>query len=78
MCIKCVKAMEQVFPEVPESEYGSFLMACTPFPFASGDDMIKILEELRSRMTTTDYKECYGIVSELWADSFSADGRPQV
>ena len=62
MCVECVKAVNDVFPEVPEEELGAFLMNCTAFPFGDSVLVKKQLDELRAK--TANYKECYAIVEE--------------
>lgn len=62
MCADCVKAVNDIFPEVPEKELGDFLMNCTAFPFGDRATVKKQLEELRAK--TADYKECYSIVEK--------------
>lgn len=63
MCVDCVKAVNTVFPEVPEEEIMDFLMNCTAFPFGD-DSLVKSqLEELRTK--TSSYKECYRIEEEM-------------
>ena len=61
MCQICLDSMQEIFPEVPEAELGDFLMAATCFPFGEGEDTRKQLLDLRARMTTNDYHECYAI-----------------
>lgn len=61
MCQVCLDAMKEIFPEVPELERGGFLLGTTCFPFGTGEQTRAQLLELRARMTTSDYHECYAI-----------------
>ncbi len=72
MCSDCVKAVEEVFPEVPDSGYGDFLMNTTSYPFGNPAVVKEQLLELKSRMKTTNYKECYGIASEDMDKAYEA------
>ena len=60
MCAKCVEAVEETFPEVPDDEVGGFLMNVTAFPCAEPEYILKQLRDLRAQ--TPDYKQCYAIV----------------
>ena len=60
MCYKCVEALNETFPDVPDDEVGSFLMSVTAFPCCDADTVAAQLRELRSQ--TSDYKQCYVIV----------------
>ncbi len=62
MCTECVKSVNEIFPDVPKEEVGSFLMNCTAFPFGDSATVKKQLEDLKTK--TSSYKECYVIVEE--------------
>jgi hypothetical protein len=62
MCIKCVEAVTETFPEVPDAEVGNFLMSCTAFPCGDAETVLRQLRELRAK--TSNYKACYGIVED--------------
>jgi len=75
MCAGCLTAIKEVFPEIPENERGEFLMGATCFPFGDAEQVHEQLVDLRSRMVTTDYRECYGIAArDLDAEMASITG----
>jgi hypothetical protein len=62
VCAKCVEALAETFPEVPDDEAGSFLMSCTAFPCGDGETVLRQLRELLTK--TSDYRACYRIVED--------------
>ena len=62
MCAECLNSVQEIFPDIPESEVGNFLMNCTAFPLAGPETIKKQLQELRAK--TSNYEECYKIVEE--------------
>jgi len=62
VCIKCVEALAETFPDVPENEAGDFLMSCTAFPCCDPETLLAQLKALRAQ--TSDYKACYRIVED--------------
>jgi hypothetical protein len=61
MCQGCVDACREVFPEVPDEEMRDFLMGTTCFPFGTPEAVRVNLLDNRSRMTTSNWQECYTI-----------------
>lgn len=64
MCKQCIEALAEVFPEIPKEEWSDFLTDCTCYPFGHPDDIKKQLVDLRKKMTTDDYRECYAIADQ--------------
>jgi hypothetical protein len=67
MCLQCVEAVKEVFPDVPDEEYGDFLMGTTCFPF--GDAEVVRMQLLKHKSRTDDYKDCYGLAEKDMMDS---------
>ncbi len=59
MCQQCLDACRMVFPEVPETEIGDFLISTTCYPMGSAKDVRAQLLANKAKMTTDDYHECY-------------------
>lgn len=51
MCQKCVDAVRQYYPQLPEKEWGNFLMGVTCFPFGCGE---QVAEQLQRTKRNTD------------------------
>ena len=47
MCARCADAVRRLYPDVPDNEAASFLMASTCFPFGSHRDAIRQLFDHR-------------------------------
>jgi hypothetical protein len=64
MCKKCAEAIQEIFPEVPQEERSDFLMCCTCYPFDDHEKVRTDLLDIRQKMKTDDYHECYAIADE--------------
>lgn len=64
MCQKCVDLVKEYFPELPEDDYGDFLMGGTGYPFGWPENGEHQLQELKKytdgsvgqAMAFADYK----------------------
>ena len=46
MCEKCVDAVKQYWPSLPENQYGNLLYGATSFPFGDHEQVCKQVKEL--------------------------------
>jgi hypothetical protein len=76
MCKKCAEALQEIFPEVPKEEWNNFLMGCTCYPFGDHDQVRAHLLDLRTKMKTDDYHECYAIADEEMTEAERNMRRP--
>lgn len=51
MCQACVEAVKRHYPQLPDKDYGGFLMAVTCFPFG---DPERVDEQLATMKRNTD------------------------
>ena len=51
MCQKCVDAVKLHYPQLPEKDYGEFLMGVTCFPFGEPE---QVAEQLKTLKRNTD------------------------
>ena len=56
MCKICADAVNEYFPDTPDSEYGDFLMTATAFPACDGNHVRKQLKEHKEAGCVT-YKD---------------------
>lgn len=47
MCQKCADAVKLHYPDLPDADYGDFLMSTTAFPFGCGDTVERQVREMR-------------------------------
>lgn len=59
MCKRCLDAVKEIFPDVPDNEVGDFLFGCTCFPFGNPEHVRDQLVEMKSKVT--DWRECYAL-----------------
>jgi hypothetical protein len=64
MCQQCVDVCREIFPEVPDDEMGDFLFGTTCFPFGEPAQVREQLVDLRSKMATDDWHECFAIADQ--------------
>ena len=64
ICKSCVEAVQEIFPDVLREEWNSFLMGATCYPFGDHDAVKAQLLDMKAKMTTGDYHECYAIADE--------------
>ena len=63
MCQLCVDAVRRYFPDVPDDDYGDFLMTATAFPCAGGEHVAKQLEEMAEK-SGGDWRRAMAIADE--------------
>ena len=74
MCQKCVDAVRLHYPQLPEKDYGSFLMGATCFPFGEPE---QVAEQLATTRRNTDGSvEAAYAYSEYWMDMAMAGFDP--
>lgn len=59
MCNLCTEAVRKYFPDVPDEEYGNFLISVTSFPAGDGEEIYKQLRDLRVK--TANWETCFAI-----------------
>lgn len=63
MCQKCVDAVKEHLPLIPESKIGELLFICTSYPFGSRNQIKRNVLELQAN-TDGSFSQCIEYASE--------------
>lgn len=65
MCQKCVDAIKEYWPNLPEERWSDLLFNCTCYPCGDGDDVAKQVKEMAEKSGQDLNKACQIACDEM-------------